>query len=577
MHRIRSITVLIAILVSMAVPALAQDRSATGSLTTTGDSVTVMTQGMATLTVYVTGTFSQTDTPQVSPDGTNWITAPITPVLPGATAVSTITAAGQWQVSVAGYRMFRLYGTTIVSGTAVVWLEASQSNSSVASGGSGGGGGSVTQGTSPWVVSFASTDLVVGPTSVTSATTVVSITIAGYYGVGVNITSAGSTCTQVAQFSTDGGTTWTTTQLYNANTQALSASTTTTGQYGIVIPGGTSNVRMLVSVYGSGTVTDQLRATALGNPVNTVQGTITANAGTNLNTSALALESGNLATIVTNTGHLTDNTQTTRVTDGTTTANIAPATGSQTGQGALQVAATYQTVAASFSSAAAGTSFDCASYRNVSIQNLTNAGTNTITFQTSNDNTNWVSLSLSQSDAPVTQNTNELTASVRMWSGPITGRYFRLNCTNYISGTTTLQVVFSTLPMTPTGVLAGASEVGTWTVQPGNTPNTSAWLTQQTAAAAGGWSSSHISTNSTTTVKSGAGVLAGIFIGTPGATDTITIYDNTAGSGTVLSVINDGTSSANMLTFPSPGIAFSTGLTLVVAGTTAPDITVSYK
>ena len=50
---------------------------------------------------------------------------------------------------------------------------------------------------------------------------------------------------------------------------------------------------------------------AIGSITNTA---FTANAGTNLNTSALALESGgNLATIATNTGHLTDGTQTTAV------------------------------------------------------------------------------------------------------------------------------------------------------------------------------------------------------------------------------------------------------------------------
>ena len=85
-------------------------------------------------------------------------------------------------------------------------------------------------------------------------------------------TSAGSACTQVAEYSMDGGTTWTVAQLFNANTLAFSLSTTSTGQYAIICPGGVSNIRMRVSVYGSGTVTDQLRATAVMTPVTTVIG-----------------------------------------------------------------------------------------------------------------------------------------------------------------------------------------------------------------------------------------------------------------------------------------------------------------
>lgn len=85
---------------------------------------------------------------------------------------------------------------------------------------------------------------------------------------------------------------------------------------------------------------------------------------------------------------------------------------------------------------------------------------------------------------------------------------------------------------------------------------------------------SHISTSTTTTVKSGAGFLHTICINSLGTVaSTTTIYDNTAGSGTVIAVVNSLTISGT-LTYD---VAFSTGLTLVTTGTVAPDITVSYR
>jgi hypothetical protein len=88
-----------------------------------------------------------------------------------------------------------------------------------------------------------------------------------------------------------------------------------------------------------------------------------------------------------------------------------------------------------------------------------------------------------------------------------------------------------------------------------------------------GYSARHISTNTTTTAKSGSGLLHSITINTSGASsNTITVYDNTVGSGTVLAVI-DGDVSPTTLYYD---VAFATGLTLVTATGTSADITVSY-
>lgn len=87
------------------------------------------------------------------------------------------------------------------------------------------------------------------------------------------------------------------------------------------------------------------------------------------------------------------------------------------------------------------------------------------------------------------------------------------------------------------------------------------------------YSSAHIATNTTTTIKSGAGALHSITINTVGIGNTATIYDNTAGSGTVLAVIATAIAGPTTLYYD---VAFATGLTVVTASGSPADITVSY-
>lgn len=77
----------------------------------------------------------------------------------------------------------------------------------------------------------------------------------------------------------------------------------------------------------------------------------------------------------------------------------------------------------------------------------------------------------------------------------------------------------------------------------------------------------------TTVVKTSAGILHTITFNKPVATGVITIYDNTAASGTVIGTITVPAS-------PQPvtlefDVAFGTGLTITTA-TAAQDITVSF-
>lgn len=77
--------------------------------------------------------------------------------------------------------------------------------------------------------------------------------------------------------------------------------------------------------------------------------------------------------------------------------------------------------------------------------------------------------------------------------------------------------------------------------------------------------------STTTTVKSGPGVLHSITINTTAAS-AITLYDNTAGSGTKLGTIAASIPIGSSLIYDS---AFTTGLTIVTAG--ASDLTVNYR
>jgi len=77
----------------------------------------------------------------------------------------------------------------------------------------------------------------------------------------------------------------------------------------------------------------------------------------------------------------------------------------------------------------------------------------------------------------------------------------------------------------------------------------------------------NISGAATTVIKSGSGFLYGIIVNTPVASGSITIYDNTSGSGTKIATI---TYPATLLSSGPVSVPFyvnfQTGLTVVTAG-----------
>lgn len=80
--------------------------------------------------------------------------------------------------------------------------------------------------------------------------------------------------------------------------------------------------------------------------------------------------------------------------------------------------------------------------------------------------------------------------------------------------------------------------------------------------------------NATTQVKTGSGVLHTLCINTKGAaSNTVTVYDNTASSGTIIATI-DTTIAPGCYAYDA---AFGTGLRIVIATGTAADLTVTWR
>jgi hypothetical protein len=92
---------------------------------------------------------------------------------------------------------------------------------------------------------------------------------------------------------------------------------------------------------------------------------------------------------------------------------------------------------------------DAQNYNWVSVQIVTQGGSSTVTFQGSNDNTNWVSMALTistniGSSIPVISSTAAST-----YQGGLPYRYFRLNVTGIASGTTAGVIAFKALGAPP--------------------------------------------------------------------------------------------------------------------------------
>ncbi|MFM0428197.1 hypothetical protein PQQ75_04205 [Paraburkholderia aspalathi] len=94
--------------------------------------------------------------------------------------------------------------------------------------------------------------------------------------------------------------------------------------------------------------------------------------------------------------------------------------------------------------------------------------------------------------------------------------------------------------------------------------------TANVLAAPGLYKYANLSAAGSTLLKTGIGSLGGVVVGTGAAGATITLYDGTNTSGTLIAVLS--AAAPVPLTF---GVSFFTGLYVVVAGG-SPNVTVSY-
>lgn len=125
---------------------------------------------------------------------------------------------------------------------------------------------------------------------------------------------------------------------------------------------------------------------------------------------------------------------------------------------------------------------------------------------------------------------------------------------------------------TPAGGVVTVQGVAGGTAQPVSGTFWQATQPVSLASAPLPWGSSykHLAAAGTTVVKTGSGVLRRVVVGGVGITSSVTLYDNTAGSGTVISAIASLLAGGHY----EYNAAFATGLTVVVSAATPPDVTV---
>jgi hypothetical protein len=215
-------------------------------------------------------------------------------------------------------------------------------------------------------------------------------------------------------------------------------------------------------------------------------------------------------------------------------------------------------------------STDVSAYKWLSLHINANAYSGTLTFQGSNDNTNWTNVNLYggtglNNAATTTTSTNVI------FTGPVFFRYFRVRMTSYTSGTAqgTLEL-YTSIGFWLFNSLS-AAQSGTWTIQPGNTQNTTPWLvagpTNNATQAA--------NTVGNVVVKGSAGYLHSAVVTATG-TAQLDIYDNAStNSGTKLLSIPANAAVGTIYAFPG-GARANNGI--VSNGVTnCPGVTFQYQ
>lgn len=563
---------------------------------------------VSTASFVVTGTFVATLVVQYSTDTSNWVSLPNIYNVATGVAAANITGVGTYQVPVPASAQVRLTASAYTSGTATVQGRVSSGNSSL-----------VAQAITGTIAATQSGTWTVQPGNTANTTPWLATISQG--GNSATVSAGGA-------LKTDG----------SASTQPISAvslplpalASTSTKQ-----SDGTQKTQV---VDGSGNV---IGSTANALDINVKSGSVTVNAGTNLNTSALALESGgnlaklpvaqasttsgqsgplvqgavttaapsyttaqtspfsldtagNLRVVTTTSGtgataanqateitslssintNQTNGTQQSKITNGT---NVADVAAGDSGSNGVVTGSTFKDTSFTTSTNQAVASTDVSAMRYVVVKFSALGGSATNTFQYSDDNSTWFSLSLlSTANLATPTTTGVSTQGTATYSGVVIGKYFRINVTGIASGSTAGYVSFSNTPLglsqsTGIGGTTAVTQSGTWTVQPGNTPNTTPSLSTITpvvsplsssspneASVSTAYEASHV-------VKASAGVLYSLLCyNSKTSTQFLEVFNSTTvPADTTVSVtvpVSCPASSNCTLDFGNYGKYFSTGI-----------------
>lgn len=129
----------------------------------------------------------------------------------------------------------------------------------------------------------------------------------------------------------------------------------------------------------------------------------------------------------------------------------------------------------------------------------------TLAFEASTNGTDWYAVLMSRSSSGTGESTRALTGTtLEAWRASLAGwTRFRVRCSAFTSGNAAIRILPVSLVIEPpmnSSVTAAATQSGTWTVQPGNTANTTPWLVT---------SRSNIFYNDSVTALAGAATFTG--------------------------------------------------------------------
>lgn len=220
------------------------------------------------------------------------------------------------------------------------------------------------------------------------------------------------------------------------------------------------------------------------------------------------------------------------------------------------------------------TSTDVQLYRWVSVH-ITAIGSATLTFQVSNDNSNWVSQPLYS--VTLAGAGSSTASSTGIYSGSLPARYFRVRTTSWSSGTVSVVVGFSGQPSPPAPLPVYGSG-GTFNVGPASTSGTSDGVTSQWTSV-NAFAYSFNGTNWDRARSFGTQGALGV-TPTPGTTGGWSVFSNTALTNTVVSVKSSaGTLGGYMIYNSNATVAyvqvFNVASGSVTLGTTAPTYVLS--